>query len=187
MYHIAHDKRAENSAQKLYQALLDCLDTKPFSDITVADIFRASGVSRATFYRLFDNTVDVLIWRCDQIFEEATARFNPARPASFEEVALAFISSLMDEPQLVPVLTSSTGAYVLHDVHARHMGTVKTVFLRDMELSPIEQDQLAELLAAIIPVTLRIWQQYPEERPTEIFRRVRSSVNLLARVFEPKR
>lgn len=71
MYHITGDKRAVKSAELIYDALLRCLDTKSFDQITISDIQRTSSVARTTFYRCFDNISDVLYWRCNQCFNEA--------------------------------------------------------------------------------------------------------------------
>ena len=60
MYHIKKDKRCQQSAQMIIEGLNQCLAEKEFAKITVSDIQRKTGVSRATFYRLFDDTSDVL-------------------------------------------------------------------------------------------------------------------------------
>lgn len=70
MYHIPDDKRAKDSAWKIYQSLRHVLFTKNFCDITVSDIKNESGISRATFYRLFDNLTDVLEMQLEKFFDE---------------------------------------------------------------------------------------------------------------------
>lgn len=54
--YVSHknDKRSTASARELVRGLMECLKEKPMNAITVSDIHRATGVSRATFYRLFD-------------------------------------------------------------------------------------------------------------------------------------
>ena len=51
-------------------ALIICMRTKSFSDVTISDLSRVSNVSRVTFYRYFSNTTDVLEYLCDSLFEE---------------------------------------------------------------------------------------------------------------------
>ena len=70
MYHIKNDKRSKRSAELISQGLLECLESKGFSEITVTDVQRASTVSRSTFYRCFDNLGDVLELLCDRGFDE---------------------------------------------------------------------------------------------------------------------
>ncbi len=66
MYHIKDDKRTLVSATLIYEGLIALLEKTPNIDkITISDIQRESSVSRATFYRLFDDVIDVLIWKCD--------------------------------------------------------------------------------------------------------------------------
>lgn len=67
MYHIQKDIRAQKSAKLIGEGMLKCLGEKRFEEISVSDVQRASSVGRSTFYRLFDNTADVLAYLCDGI------------------------------------------------------------------------------------------------------------------------
>ena len=70
MYHIPNDKRSKNSAFKIYQSLRHNLWNKKLVDITVMDIYKESGIARTTFYRLFDNVLDVLEYQLEIYFNE---------------------------------------------------------------------------------------------------------------------
>ena len=59
MYHISKDKRALQSSELIYNGLLECIKKKPFDQISVSDLQKASGVARSTFYRAFDHS-DIL-------------------------------------------------------------------------------------------------------------------------------
>jgi len=69
MYHIKSDQRSQASAAVIVRGLQECLKTTPLKSITVTDIHRVTGISRATFYRLFDTPEDVLIYQLDQMTE----------------------------------------------------------------------------------------------------------------------
>ena len=69
MYHIKSDRRSQASAAEIVLGLQECLKTTPLKAITVSDIHRVTGISRATFYRLFDTPEDVLIYQLDQMTE----------------------------------------------------------------------------------------------------------------------
>ena len=43
---------------------------KPFNDITISDLHKRYLMSRTTFYRWFDNTVDVLDYMVDQMAKD---------------------------------------------------------------------------------------------------------------------
>lgn len=71
MYHIKSDRRSQASAEEIVRGLQECLKTTPLKSITVSDIHRVTGISRSTFYRLFDNPEDVLIYQLDQMTAES--------------------------------------------------------------------------------------------------------------------
>lgn len=68
MYHIKNDKRCQKSAARIGEAFRTVLAGKQLSEITVTDIQKASGVGRSTFYRLFDNIDDVLLYVAEDEF-----------------------------------------------------------------------------------------------------------------------
>ena len=70
MYHIKSDRRSQASAAEIVRGLQECLKTTPLKAITVSDLHRVTGISRATFYRLFDTPEDVLLYQLDQTTEE---------------------------------------------------------------------------------------------------------------------
>ena len=76
MYHIKPDKRSQASAAQIVQGLQECLKTTPLKTVTVSDLHRVTGISRATFYRLFDTPEDVLIYQLDQMTGAAAETYD---------------------------------------------------------------------------------------------------------------
>ena len=100
MIHIQQDPRAVRSAGLIADGLTACLARMPFGEVTVTAVCRAAGVGRSTFYRLFDNTADVLDYRCGQVFT--------AMPDAPEEPpALRFIRLWMDNRVLLQAILES--------------------------------------------------------------------------------
>ena len=75
MYRIKKDKRVTQSAERIREGLLKCLASKKLDEISVSDIARRSGVSRGTFYRIFDTPVDILTYTCDALTDKASKEF----------------------------------------------------------------------------------------------------------------
>lgn len=67
MYRIKNNRRVINSAELIVKGLTKCIRSTPFEQINVCDIAAASGVSRSTFYRIFDTPTDVLAYMCDKL------------------------------------------------------------------------------------------------------------------------
>ncbi len=70
MYHVKQDKRSQASAAELIRGLEVCLKEKSLMAITVSDLHRVTGISRATFYRLFDTPKDVLEYQFARMIDE---------------------------------------------------------------------------------------------------------------------
>jgi AcrR family transcriptional regulator len=53
------------------------MTTQDYHDISVTQIINASGVGRATFYRLFDDKSDVVLYQMESVFDELIQRIGP--------------------------------------------------------------------------------------------------------------
>ena len=61
MQHIEElNKKSLDSQQKIYKSLRRLLQIKPLSEITVTDISEDCDISRSTFYRNFNNVMEIL-------------------------------------------------------------------------------------------------------------------------------
>lgn len=80
MYHLKEDMRTEKSAELLYEALTRCMKKKEFDKITISELSKESTVSRATFYRNFDEVIDILYWKCDRLFQSVLTAFVASKP-----------------------------------------------------------------------------------------------------------
>ncbi|WP_025692173.1 TetR/AcrR family transcriptional regulator [Paenibacillus zanthoxyli] len=77
MYHIENDKRKTQSAKLICKGLEELMRTQDYNNITVTQIVNASGVGRATFYRLFDDKSDVVLYQMELVFIGLIQRMGP--------------------------------------------------------------------------------------------------------------
>ena len=68
VYHIANDQRERKSAAKLSAAAERILLGREPQKLSVSLLSSEAGVSRTTFYRLFDEPDDVLKYMADETF-----------------------------------------------------------------------------------------------------------------------
>lgn len=73
MYNISNDPRCLKTCTLIYEALLELLEENNMvlESITISDIAKRSTVGRATFYRHFDSTIDVLRWASNSSVEQS--------------------------------------------------------------------------------------------------------------------
>lgn len=70
------DKRIEKTLVKIRSGLLSLVAEKDIADISVAELSRASGIDRKTFYLHYKSVDDALMELCDYTVQEAVAGFT---------------------------------------------------------------------------------------------------------------
>lgn len=144
MYHIKEDKRCITSAQLITDGLNQCLTEKDFNKITVTDIQRKTGVSRATFYRLFDDMSDVLAFQCDQCFDTIYQTCLRNGFVSVPMLLNQFLLLWMEHIQLLETIMKINRSDIFFSCHMRHFEQ-----LQQCSLNPDHQDYLDEYYVAI--------------------------------------
>lgn len=107
MYHIKSDKRSQTSAEVIVQGFLECLQTTPLRSITVTDIHRVTGISRATIYRLFDTPEDILYYHFDHLQEQSSELLLSAADKSFRDPMMLAVEMGMQHYNLLNALVDS--------------------------------------------------------------------------------
>lgn len=71
MYNVSNDPRCQRSCNLIKDALISLLEEGDYNlgSIEVSDIAKRANVSRATFYRHFETTNDVLCWASNEDVE----------------------------------------------------------------------------------------------------------------------
>lgn len=70
------DKRIEKTLVKIRSGLLSLVAEKNIADISVAELSRAAGIDRKTFYLHYKTVDDALMELCDYTVQEAVAGFS---------------------------------------------------------------------------------------------------------------
>ena len=107
MYHVKNDKRALKSAEKIMEGLAICIKNKKIDNVGVTDIALASGVSRGTFYRLFDSPVDVLAYTCNRLAEEAMKASSDAGISNWRDYTAFSLNFCMTHSNVLETLLGS--------------------------------------------------------------------------------
>lgn len=123
MYHIKEDKRSKKSLNLILQAFDRCLEIHPFKDMTITEVCHESTVSRATFYRLFDNLEDIIIYKCELLAEEFS---KSIAGCSVYEVQSKFFSKWMDNISLLKIIEELHRTEIIYDCHQKYMKQLQT-------------------------------------------------------------
>lgn len=158
MYHIKTDKRSLKSAQLITDAFLLLTTHKNFQDITISDIERESGVARSTFYRLFDNTVDILDYKCDLVFKNLIELHVHHLPEDITSIMQYAGICWMKNEQLLEVITESGHQEVLLNSFQNNLEKILELFYDKLpDIQPVYQKYYLTLLSSMISGTLITW------------------------------
>lgn len=170
MYHIKPDKRSQASAAEIVKGLEECLKTKPLKAVTVSDIHRITGISRATFYRLFDTPEDVLHYQFAQMSKDSLENSAADWQEDPSKLMEATIALGMQNNEFLKAVVSSGRFDLLYEYtekNFRIMDERKSIFPKDM--TPIEREYVLSNLSMTMVATLIAWSRNGrKETPTEV-------------------
>ena len=176
MYHISEDPRAQASARRICAALTDQAKTRPFSEISVSDLSRNYHISRTTFYRLFDNTVDVLEYACEQMGREIMLNVHGNSP---RELTIHSIAALSGYRELIELLLRSGHLDIFQRVQETYLPLSTLAAGMDLNCPYFHR-----LLAQMIPTSLEIWiSEGQKDSPEEVYEKLCRSIRMLGQWF----
>jgi len=158
MYHIKEDRRSQASAAAVVRGLQDCLKVKPLKSVTVSDLHKATGISRATFYRLFDTPEDVLIYQLDQMTEAASALYEERSDLPAAELLEKTIASGLENHDFIRALVENGRQDLLFrytEKSFHKLDTLKAIFPQDLDQP--ERDYIIAHLSMSMVATQITW------------------------------
>ena len=170
MYHIKSDRRSQRTAEEIGRGFLECLKEKPLSAVTVTDLYRATGISRATFYRLFDTVEDVLEYLCDQSPKE-DALLPATQPGSTPGTLFVRILELgLENHDLLQALVDNGRFDLVHRYAEEQFRMLSRVYPGILpELGEAEYDYMISGLSMNMVSTLVTWvRRGRRETPEQI-------------------
>lgn len=155
MYHIKEDKRAKKSAMLVVKALDSYLETHDFEGLTITEICNQSTVSRATFYRLFDDLQDIVAYKCELLAQEFTEEFLDL---GMEELQLSFFRKWMQNIEFLKLIVSLKRIDIIFDCHRTHIDSICHGF-KNEEVNDLD-DYCTVMLTQILVGTLLMWCEH---------------------------
>jgi len=67
---MKQDKRTKRTRAWLLETLLELLESKDYSEITITELTEKADIARQTFYRNYDSMDDILLSRLNEIVDE---------------------------------------------------------------------------------------------------------------------
>ncbi|ANZ60516.1 hypothetical protein AYR62_12550 [Secundilactobacillus paracollinoides] len=167
MYHVGNDKRKQQSARLIYQGMTNLLATTPFETITITMLTQRAGVGRATFYRLFDDKGDVLLYQMNQQFDAIVAQTS--WQTSTQTVMTALMQGWLDQKPLFNALMAAKLFDQFQQMVAELLAD-KLGFLRESgHIAQRDWRYFIEVRSAMMMTGLRVAMTvFPDDSPAEV-------------------
>ena len=130
---LSREEVAESQRARLIQSMIEAVAERGYSETRVVDVVERAGVSRATFYELFDDLEECFLASYDHVssrlFEAMSSGFEQRADAPWAERIRtgmsAYLELLAGWPEgarfaLVEVLAAGPQAVVRRDASLRH-------------------------------------------------------------------
>lgn len=110
------NKTAQQSQQRIAEAMLSLLREQPFSELSVSELCRRASVSRQTFYSLFGTREQVLVYAL-----QTGCRYEPApertscRSACFRAFCRGYSRYIVDNRELLELLVRNDLMHALYE------------------------------------------------------------------------
>lgn len=156
MYHISKDARSERSARLIIKGLDSCLQRKRFADLSVSDIQRASGVSRSTFYRLFDNPVDILTMLCDSVISEGVKKLEQLESYNGSSILLIQIELWRKHRSVLEMVVKSERPDLIYQSNMKYHQKFRQSVMDFYGLSQTEEKYQRIIMSAIQAAGLKL-------------------------------
>ena len=145
------NKKAFDSQVKIYKGLRQILLRKPLADVTVADIKAECNISRTTFYRNFNNVVDIL----DVTFDYYYHRYLNNRGTEPNQLKY-FFDYWKNHKDLVCIMTNQC-SYVIKNIIIKYADIyASNIFFIDLKY-------------ALFTTILSRWSDRKKETPEEMY------------------
>ena len=183
MYHIKADKRSQTSANLICDAMLSCLQSKPFSEITIVDLQKSSTVGRSTFYRLFDRTEDILEYLYEQRIQEIYNGYHLMPEEERPSFTLYILNDLYANSSLLEVLINNNLIQPMQKVHNKYIPFYIREELGNDSFISSTEDYACSLFSSLVVGIISVWIHHDKrETPEELYHLLRIYLQTMARI-----
>ncbi|MDR3293092.1 MAG: TetR/AcrR family transcriptional regulator [Clostridiales bacterium] len=169
MYRIGNDKRKRDSARLICDGLNSLMQKKPYSILTVTEIAECAGVGRATFYRLFDDKSDVILYQTEAIFSALSAHIANEKTNSIDDLLNTLFDIWLNKKTLFLSLIDAN-LYEWFQTQVSSIIETKFSFIKEFARLDIRNwKYFINVRVSMLFAALRVAvTQYPDDTPAAI-------------------
>lgn len=145
------------SKRLITEALLELMETVPFSKISIRDIVEKAGLTRQTFYHNFESKEDVILHRLDELFDGFFQYIMDNKVCDCESIIWFYFRYWQSNDKFIKLLIKNNLVYILEIRYPEYFKVVQFVYLRDKSISDIESEYVYAFITGAIINLLITW------------------------------
>ncbi len=145
------------SKRLITEALLELMETVPFSKISIRDIVEKAGLTRQTFYHNFESKEDVISYKLDELFEGFFQYVIDNKVADCEGIICFYFRYWHKNDRFIKLLVKNNLVYILELKYPEYFKIIQFIFMRDKNISDIESEYVYSFISGAIINLLVTW------------------------------
>ncbi len=171
------DMRVKYTREWTFEALVKLLEHKKFHDIKVSEIINKAGISRATFYRNFNNKEDIVSYKVhmffDDFYDDILAFFAHHKTQDERYFVQSFFKCIDEEEKLVDTVIKTNLEYLMVDGLIEIINNHSELFYSLVKANKVTKVYTMEIVASSAWTLLSKWHKNGKKE----------SPNKLAKIF----
>jgi AcrR family transcriptional regulator len=110
-----YETQKKITKESVFIALMKLLEKRAFSEITITEIAKVAGVSRAAFYRNYANKEDILIFCLRDLFQELLVKLQESENKSKLNRTVLFFSFFQEHSGFIETLIKAELSYIFYE------------------------------------------------------------------------
>lgn len=158
MYDVSSDPRCIKSCTLIKDAFFELLKERNYNlaGVEVSDIASRSGVSRATFYRHFETTLDILHWVSNEEVEY-TSDFALLSTRDYTSFCKQFFTYWSEHSEFLELLVKVGHPDVFFNSLERSLTRNADRIFRGSRLTEVRQEYMITVWSGIVWSILKKW------------------------------
>jgi AcrR family transcriptional regulator len=167
------DMRIKYTREWTFEALSKLLAHKSYYDITISEIIKKAGISRATFYRNFSNKDEIVTTKVNAFFHEFHQDmldiYNQSGILDETLLIQAFFKRVDEEEQMVDTIIQTNLEYTMVDGLLEIIQYHKDRFYELIKTNKKTEDYTMDIVASSVWRLLSRWHKSgKEETPRQL-------------------
>lgn len=165
---------ALRSMEWLREALLQLLDEKKYSQITIKDICKRADLSRQTFYQIFDSKEQVMQYHFSKLFQEFAKECDSFQSITVSQIVYHFFQFFYSHRTFIDVLISNNLIYLLEHQFEFYLKKIDLFLI--LNSSEAHPDYATAYIAGALTQILIHWFEQSFDLDTEELSKLTESI-----------